>query len=427
MVRICGEIGSLALINFLKLIYRISRHQVKNVLNLISGLPLTVPSLGSVTLDQDDVVIAKKWLEDRESWGDQGIVTQYENEFARWNRSRHAFAFMGGRVALSACIYALGLQPGDEVILPGYTCVVVPNAFHYAGISTVYCDIELDTYGLDVTQLEQKITPRTRAVLLHHLYGLVCRDFEAILKLAKKHGLKVIEDCAHAAGAEFKGNKVGNFGDCAFYSSEQSKIFNTTQGGLAVTNDDTLAVRMREYYDRASVADDEWVDKLLHNVLINYYKFKHPMRWWLGDLTSLRFAGKYLESTTREEEDGIRPENYGKRMPAPLAALGLNQLRKIDHYNIKRRETAKIWDQWCQDNGYTPPFVLSDSIPVYLRYPVLVEPEKKQNALWALKDPGVNIGIWFVSHTHPVKREVEGCPNADIAVNQCINFPGLVI
>ncbi len=413
------------MINFLKLLYRIGRHQLNNILHLISGLPLIVPSLGSVTLDQDDVVIAKKWLEDRGSWGDQGIVTQYENEFARWNRSGHVFAFMGGRVALSACIHALGLQPGDEVVLPGYTCVVVPNAFHYAGISTVYCDIELDTYGLDVTQLEQKITPRTRAILLHHLYGLVCRDFEAILKLAKKHGLKVIEDCAHAAGAEYKGKKVGNFGDCAFFSSEQSKVFTTIQGGLAVTNDDGLAVKIKQYYDQAPLAGGPWIDKLLHHVIINFYMYKHPARWWLGDLVSLRYMGKYLESTTRGEEDGIRPENYGSRMPAPIAALGLNQLCKIDDYNIKRRETAKIWDQWCRNNGYNPPLVLTDSTPVYLRYPVLVEPEKKKNTRWSLKNPGEKVGVWFISHIHPAKQEIEGCPNADIAVRQCINFPGV--
>ncbi|MDP1545321.1 MAG: aminotransferase class I/II-fold pyridoxal phosphate-dependent enzyme [Anaerolineales bacterium] len=413
--------------NWPRLIYRVGRNQAKNILNLISGRSLTTPSLVSATLDQDDVTIAKKWLKDRRQWRDQSIVAQYESEFVRWNQSKHVFAFMGGRVALSACIYALGLQPGDEVILPGYTCVVVPNAFNYAGIDIVYCDIELDTYGLDITQLEKKITPKTRAILLHHLYGLVCRDFEAILNLAKRCGLKVIEDCAHATGAEYKGRKVGNFGDCAFYSSEQSKIFNTTQGGLAVTNDDDLAAKIKEYYDQAPLADDVWIDKLLHNVIINFYQFKHPGRWWLGDLTSLRYASKYQVSTTREEEEGNRPEHYGRRMPAPVAALGLNQLRKIDDYNRKRRETAKLWDQWCQNNGYTPPLVIPNSTPVYLRYPILVEPEKKQNTYWALKNPGVNIGVWFVSHTHPAIREVVGCPNADIAVKQCINFPGVIL
>jgi perosamine synthetase len=204
---------------------RTGRDQARNLRNIICSRPLMTPSLGSMTLDQDDVDIASAWLHNRERWGEGEIVSRYEFEFGCWNGSKHAFAFMSGREALSACIHALGLQAGDEVILPGYTCIVVPNAFHYAGVKTVYSDIELETYGLHVAQLEAKITVKTRAILVRHLYGLVCRDYEAILDLARCHGLKVIEDCAHSTGAEYKRLKVGNRGDVAFYSSEQSKVF----------------------------------------------------------------------------------------------------------------------------------------------------------------------------------------------------------
>ena len=154
-----------------------------------------------MTLDLDDVGIAKKWLNSREQWDDRNIIQQYESEFAAWNGSRFAFAFMGGRVGLSACIHALDLKPGDEVIVPGYTCVVVPNAFQYAGVKPVYADIELETYGLDAERVEERISTKTRAILIHHLYGLVCRDIEPLLDIAKRKGLRVIEDCAHSTGA----------------------------------------------------------------------------------------------------------------------------------------------------------------------------------------------------------------------------------
>ena len=131
-------------------------HQGKNFRNLISGRPLTTPSLGSMTLDEDDVLLARRFIRDHSQWNQFDITSTFEKEFARWNGSQHAFAFMGGRVALSACIHALDLMPGDEVILPGYTCVVVPNAFHFARIKTVFADIELDTYGLDAAQVEKK-------------------------------------------------------------------------------------------------------------------------------------------------------------------------------------------------------------------------------------------------------------------------------
>lgn len=411
---------------FAKEFVRFGYHQAKNLVKLFLGYRLTTPSLGSMTLDLDDVAIAKRQLNDRENWFKPDTVKEYEDAFAMWNGSKYAFAFMGGRVALSACIYALNLKPGDEVILPGYTCVVVPNAFHFEGIKTVYSDIEVDTYGLDASLIEDKITSKTKVILLHHLYGIVCRDYEQIIKIAKRHNLFVIEDCAPSTGAVFNNKKVGNWGDVAIYSSEQSKVFTTIQGGMAVTNDDSLAERLKEYHNHADFPDAELIDKQLHSVIINYYLYKDSQRWWKGDIMRFRHKDKIIISTTKEEEQGIKPSYYGRKMPSPIAEIGLNQLKKIDHYNERRRETAKIWDKWCENNGYKKPLIIQNSIPVYLRYPVIVEPEKKSDTSWAYKELGVSLGVWFVSNIHPASWRVEGCPNADRSVKQCVNFPGLM-
>jgi dTDP-4-amino-4,6-dideoxygalactose transaminase len=379
-----------------------------------------------MTLDKDDVVIARNWLKDRPQWYDASVVAEYEKRFALWNGSKYAFAFMGGRVALSACIYALGLEPGDEVILPGYICVVVPNAFHFAGVKTVYSDIELDTYGLDASLIEEKITPKTKAILLHHLYGLVCRDYEKIIENARKHGLYVIEDCAQSTGALFKNRRIGNLGDVAIYSSEQSKVFTTIQGGVAVTNDAEIAERLAQYYQKAPYPNEERIERLLHNVIINYYSYKHPQRWWRADFIRHKYRDSILISTTKEEEQGLKPSHYGCRMPAPMADIGINQLKKMDEYNRRRRETAKKWDQWCNGQGYEKPSVIPESTPVFLRYPIMVEPEKKEDTRWAYRELGISLGVWFVSNIHPVDWPVEGCPKADMAVKQCVNFPTLV-
>jgi len=411
----------------LKSLAHIGVRQTKNIVKFVLGYPVSIPSLGSMTLDKDDVFIVRNWLKDKSSWNDNTLVPEYEKKFAQWNGSKYAFAFMGGRVALSACIYALGLKPGDEVVIPGYTCVVVPNAFQFAGIKPVYSDIELETYGLDASLLEDKITAKTKAIMLHHLYGLVCRDYEQIINIAQKHGLKVIEDCAHSTGAEYKGIKVGNYGDVAFYSSEQSKIFTTIQGGMAVTNNDIIAQKISMYHKQAPIPDDVWIDKQLNNVIFNYYAFKHPQRWWLGDIARLKYGRKKLISTTHEEECGIQPVHYGRRMSDPIAAIGINQLEKIDRYNALRRENALRWDEWCEQNGYKKPLVITNSVPVYLRYPVMVEAEKKANASWAVKELRLQIGVWFVSNIHPVDKVVNECPNADKAVKQCINFPMVMI
>lgn len=409
----------------LKSLLRIPRHQLRNLIKITRGFPLTTPSLGSATLDLDDVEIARSLLKNHSAWNDQSKVIEYETQFAQWNGSKFAFAFMSGRVALSACIYALALQRGDEVIIPGYTCVVVPNAFTYEGVKPIFVDIELDTYGIDVQQIQKVITKKTKAIMLHHLYGLVCRDYEAIVNLARKFNLKVIEDCAHATGAEYKGKKVGNLGDVAFYSSEQSKVFNTIQGGICVTSCNDLARRMSEFYGIAPLPDEGWIEKQLTTLILNYYCCKDPHRWWKADVAEVCYGSARIESTTREEEKGIKPLNYGYKMAPPIAEIGMNQIKKIDHYNELRRITARKWDQWCMENNYKKPLIVDGSNPVYLRYPIIVEEEKKQDLSWAYKDLGVIPGIWFVSNLHPIGVHLTECINANRAVECCINLPCL--
>jgi perosamine synthetase len=413
----------------MKRLREISRVGIR-FLNKLPGLlkgncPSSVPQ-ESRTLDRDDVRLARKWLRDRSRWNETDVVSEFESEFACWNGSQYAFAFMGGRVALSACIYALGLRPGDEVIVPGYTCIAVPNAFHFAGLSCLYCDIELDTFGPDIADVERKITPKTRAILIHHLYGLVCRDYELILELAQRLNLFIIEDCAQSTGAIYRDRKIGNRGDVGFYSCEQSKVFNTGQGGIAVTNDEVLAARMREFHNGSPDPDENRIENQLYTLISNYYEFKHPRREWVGDVAKLLYSSKRARSTTEEEEKGIRPFYYGQRMPPALADIALNQLKKIDRYNEERRKTAKQWDLWCERNGYRKAFITSDSTPVFLRYPVLVEPERKRNGAWAREELGVELGVWFVSHLHPTAFPMANCPNADLAVERCVNFPCLM-
>lgn len=407
------------------LVRRAARHQATNLRKLVAGEPVRVAPLGGMTLDRDDVEIARAALRDPERWFDVAPVASYQQGFARWNGSRHAFAFMGGRVALSACLHALALGPGDEVILPGYTCVVVPNALKFAGVTPVYCDIELETYGPDTACVEAAITPRTRAILLHHLYGLVCRDYDEILELARSRGLAVIEDCAHATGAEYRGGRVGNAGTVAFYSSEQTKIFSTIQGGVAVTNDDALAVRMLEYWRACPDPTPQRIESLLRNLIIQYYSYKHPQGWWLGDVMEILHGAPELISTTPDEVRGLRPAEYGCRMASPFALLGSNQVRKLDSYNAKRRETARHWDDWCLEHGYQPARVIQGSTPVYVRYPVMVEPARKRDVAWGRRELGVDIGVWFRGSIHPLDGALPGLPNAATAVESCINLPCL--
>ena len=404
----------------------VAKHQVRNFIGLTKGETVTPIPHGSRTLGQDDVDIAFEWLKKSDQWSDETIVKQFEEKFAAWNGSKYAYAFSAGRVALSACINALGLEPGDEVLIPGYTCVVVPNAFEYVGIKPVYCDIELDTYGPDLDDYRRKISDRTRAVFIQHLYGLVCRDYEGLIRFARERDLLIIEDCCHSTGATFEDKKVGNRGNVSFYSTEQSKVMNTIMGGVAVTNDEKIAAGLRKYAACCKTPDNNRTTTLLMNVPLQYYKFKHKQRWWRGDLADFVYDRYKHVSTTAEEMEGIKPASYECVMAAPMAAIGLNQLSKVDEYNRQRRDAAKQWDEWCSLNGCPTPLVLPRSVPVFLRYPTRVAPEQKLDTRWAKQKLGVELGVWFVSNVHPATRSVDGCPNAGTAVSQCVNFPTIL-
>jgi len=404
---------------------RLARSYAIALRNIVKGWPLVYTGTAAMTLDEDDLALAAALLADRREWTATAPVDAFERQFAAWNGSRAAFAFASGRIALRAAVDALGLQPGDEVVLPGYTCVVVPNALGAAGVRPVYADIELDTYGLDKDALRRALTPRTKAVLVHHLYGYVSRDLDAVLEIAKARGLRVIEDCAQAAGAIYQGRHVGNFGDVAIFSGDPSKPFDCVQGGLATANDDELIARLTAVRRVAPMQDEATIANRLANVSLNYALSKDPRRWWNGELVWLRRGDEYFVGIPDAETAGAPPRDAGCRMSAPLARLASNQLGKLDYYNGRRRANAERWDAWCDANRFARPLVLSESTPMCLRYPVLVTPEMKRDIRWAYRSLGVIPGTWFVTHRHPAPGSLPDVPNATRAVEQCINFPTL--
>lgn len=167
-------------------------------------------------------------------------VERFEGAFARWLGVRSACAFWKGRVALYAILRALGIGEGDEVILPGYTCVMDVNPIKYLGARAVFVDIEPATYNLDVRLLEEKITPRTKVVIAQHTYGYPC-EMDAIMDIAGRHGIPVVEDCCLALGSTYRGRRCGTFGVATYWSFQWNKPFTTGIGGMVTTGDADLA------------------------------------------------------------------------------------------------------------------------------------------------------------------------------------------
>ena len=390
------------------------------------GEALAPVALGSATLGVADAVACGNFLANPDEWDRAEPRDAFHDEFAAWNGSLVARGFASGREALSACLAALDLRPGDEAILPGYSCVVVPNAFAFAGLDVRYVDIELDTYGMDADALEAAISPRTRVVLVHHLFGYVCRDYERILQLARRVGARVIEDCAHATGASFRGVRVGNRGDFGFYSFEQSKVLNTTQGGVAVSTSPELARRLVEVHAASPPPTHEHIRRLLRTELLHYFTMSHRAREVLARWAYAEFGADVLVSTPPEEVAGSRPDAYGRRMAGATASLARLQLHRAEELAARRRAGARRWDGWSRARGLRGPHVLPGSLPVPLRYPVLVDAHVKANPSSLQAELGVEVGRWFMGSHHPVHRPDPACPRADEAVRRSINLPCLL-
>ncbi len=193
-------------------------------------------------------------------------VQLFEEAFAKRFGVRHAVAVNSGGSALFLALWTLGIRAGDEVIVPTFTMVATAGAVTQCGAIPVFVDAEPDTGNIDVTRIEEKITPRTKAVMPVHIYGHPC-DMDPIREMARDYGLVIIEDAAESHGALYKGKPAGTLGDAGCFSFYANKIMTTGEGGMIVTNDDTLAYALR--HCRAYDFDDTrhfWHKRLAWNL-----------------------------------------------------------------------------------------------------------------------------------------------------------------
>ncbi len=192
-------------------------------------------------------------------------ISRFEADFARLCGAGHAVSVSNGTVAIHLALVALGIGPGDEVIIPDLSFVATANAVLMAGAKPVFCDIDPFTLGIEPRLIEALITSRTKAIMPVHLYGHPA-DMKAVLEVAGRHGLFVIEDAAEAHGATIEDKPVGSWGTCATFSFYGNKNLTTGEGGMVVTNDEALAARCRRLRDHAMSATKRyWHEELGYN------------------------------------------------------------------------------------------------------------------------------------------------------------------
>ncbi len=276
----------------------------------------------------------------------------FEEEMAKFIGVNHSVALNSGTDALHLALRALDIGPGDEVITVAFTFVATTEAIGIVGATPVFVDINPDTFNMDANLIEEKITPKTKAILPVHLYGQPA-EMDKIMAIAKKHNLYVIEDCCQAIGAEFKGQKVGSFGDIGCFSFYPTKNLGTMgDGGLAVTNSEVLKNRM--------------VALRNHGGAIRYY----------------------------HDEIGVN-----SRLDEIQAAILRVKLNYIGDWNKKRREHAALYNKLFEGcNDIETPKEIEDIYAVYHQYTVKVPNRDEVHKL--LQEAGIGAMIYYPVPLH---------------------------
>jgi perosamine synthetase len=256
------------------------------------------------------------------------FVKEFEEKFAAYIGMKHGIAVCNGTAALHVALLALGVGPGDEVIVPAFTMGSTWLAVLYTGAKPVFIDCEPDTFNIDPNQIERKITKRTKIILPVHIYGHAA-EMGSIVKIAKKHKIPILEDAAEACGGEYKRKKCGSFGLINAFSFYANKIVTTGEGGMIVTDDEDLAVKARQFRD-------------LHHSLKK--RFIH---------------------------DDI---GFNYRMTNLQGALGCGELSHVKEYLLKKEYMASIYKLLLENiPGITTPKTRSGVKNVYWMYGLLVD------------------------------------------------------
>jgi dTDP-4-amino-4,6-dideoxygalactose transaminase len=302
-------------------------------------------------------------------------IARFEEAFAARLGGGTAIAASYGRMAFYHILKALELPPGSEIVLPALTFWVIPELARVAGLTVRFADVDPRTFCLAPAALEAALTDRTRAVVPTHLYGLPC-DMDRILAIAGRHGLAVVEDCAHALGATYKGRPVGTFGDAALFSFQTLKPLNTYGGGMAVVRDKAVAGRVRAQVDALPWPDEKRVAKRL---LVGRAEriFTRPRVFSVSAFPILwasTFTGSqpdvYLWEKIRPLDP--LPASYTERYSNVQAALGLAGLQHLDGWTSSTQQHARRMHAALTDMpGVRLPEEPPDRTHVYYQYCII--------------------------------------------------------
>ena len=278
----------------------------------------------------------------RSGWLVQGPkVREFEDKWSAFTGAKHSIAVTSCTTGLHLALAALGFGPGDEAIVPAFTWIATANVIEHLGGKVVFCDIDLETFNLDLADLQARITPRTRAILPVHLFGLPA-DMAGVNRLAEQHGLWVVEDAACGFGSRIGDRHVGTFGQAGCFSFHPRKAITTGEGGMVTTNDDGLAEKLRRLRDHGAAMSD-------------LQRHMGPRPYLLADHPD---AG------------------YNQRMTDIQAALGSAQMDRAAAIVAERQRLASVYDRaFAGLSWLRTPAHIDGMTHGYQSYPCLFQPE----------------------------------------------------
>jgi perosamine synthetase len=334
-------------------------------------------------------------------------VQKYKNRIAAIVETtpERVFLYWKGRVALYAVLKAIGVGQDDEVIIPAFTCVVVPNAIIYLGAKPVYVDISPDTYNMDISKLEPAITSKTKVIICQNTFGL-SSNLEEINQIAKKYNLFTIEDCTHGFGGYYNGKPNGSFCDAAFYSTQWNKPFSTGIGGFLVVNNESLLESVKAL-EREKIKPGLF-DNITLTMLILFREFLINRYTYYLFINLYRLLSKknlIIGSTQGNEMSDINiPINYFKDMSSVQICAGIKRLNKLNYVNNLRKKNAMDYTAFLKINKKK---YISESLfgnHLFLKYPILV----KDRELFFInaRENKIILGDWFISPLYPIKENL---------------------
>ncbi|MCX6312185.1 MAG: aminotransferase class I/II-fold pyridoxal phosphate-dependent enzyme [Bacteroidetes bacterium] len=337
--------------------------------------------------------------------------------------------FWKGRVALYALLKSYGIKKDDEIILPAFTCVVVPNAIIYCEAKPVYVDINPQTLNCDPEEIKKKITDRTKVIIAQNTFGL-SSDLDGIMKIAREKNIIVIEDCTHGLGGFYKGKKNGTIADASFFSTQWNKPFSTGIGGMAFSSDKVIAEKMQKFEEEAIFPG--FIERMQLSVLLKVRSImKAPAIYW-PMIKLYRFLSKNNlvvgSSQGNELETPSMSEGFLKKLAEVQAKKGISELIQLDTYNLHRIEISKKYNECLSSLKITPPFQPDYATHTFLKYPLLV---KDRNEFLKLAEKeNIELGDWFLSPIHPVVKDFEkwnytmgAFPIAEYVSAHIVNLP----